>query len=62
MKTCAFTGHRPQNLLWQFNEADTNCLKMKQILNQQISQLVENGFRFLFFIRDILHYILNLTI
>lgn len=44
MKTCAFTGHRPQNLPWQFNEADTNCLKLKQILNQQISQLVENGF------------------
>lgn len=44
MKTCAFTGHRPQNLLWQFNEADTNCLKLKQILNQQISQLAKNGF------------------
>lgn len=44
MKTCAFTGHRPQNLPWQFNEADTNCLKLKQILNQQISQLAENGF------------------
>ena len=44
MKTCAFTGHRPQNLPWQFNEADTNCLKLKQILNQQISQLAKNGF------------------
>lgn len=44
MKTCAFTGHRPQNLPWQFNEADTNCLKLKQILNQQISQLAQNGF------------------
>ncbi len=41
---CAFTGHRPQNLPWQFNEADTNCLKLKQILNQQISQLAKNGF------------------
>ena len=44
MKTCAFTGHRPQNLPWQFNEADINCLKLKQILNQQISQLAKNGF------------------
>ena len=44
MKTCAFTGHRPQNLLWQFNENDKNCLKLKQILNQQISQLAEKGF------------------
>ncbi len=43
-KTCAFTGHRPQNLPWQFNEADTDCLKLKQVLNQQISQLAENGF------------------
>ena len=41
---CAFTGHRPQNLPWQFNENDTNCLKLKQILNQQISQLAKNGF------------------
>lgn len=46
MKTCAFTGHRPQNLPWQFNENDKNCLKLKQILNQQISQLAKNGFRF----------------
>ncbi len=44
MKTCAFTGHRPQNLPWQFNEADINYLKLKQILNQQISQLAKNGF------------------
>ena len=44
MKTCAFTGHRPQNLPWQFNENDKNCLKLKQILNQQISQLAEKGF------------------
>lgn len=43
-KTCAFTGHRPQNLPWQFNENDKNCLKLKQILNQQISQLAKNGF------------------
>ncbi len=43
MKTCAFTGHRPQNLPWQFNENDKNCLKLKQILNQQISQLAEKG-------------------
>lgn len=44
MKTCAFTGHRPQKLPWQFNEIDPNCQKLKQILNQQISQLVANGF------------------
>ena len=44
MKTCAFTGHRPQNLPWQFNEADINYLKLKQNLNQQISQLAKNGF------------------
>ncbi len=25
-------------------EADTDCLKLKQVLNQQISQLAENGF------------------
>ena len=42
--SCAFTGHRPQKLPWQFNETNPNCLKLKQILNQQISQLVANGF------------------
>lgn len=41
---CAFTGHRPQNLPWQFNENATACLKVKQILNQQINQLAANGF------------------
>lgn len=44
MKICAFTGHRPQNLPWQFNENAADCLKLKQILNQQISLLAANGF------------------
>ena len=43
-KICAFTGHRPQNLPWQFNENAAACQKLKQILNQQISQLAANGF------------------
>lgn len=44
MKTCAFAGHRPQNLFWKFNEAAPECLILKQILNQQINNLAANGF------------------
>ncbi len=43
MRTCAFTGHRPQNLPWQFNETDSNCLKLKEILIAQINKLATNG-------------------
>lgn len=44
MKKCAFTGHRPQSLPWQFNETDQNCLKLKDLLASQISELAKNGY------------------
>lgn len=44
MKVCAFTGHRPQSLPWQFNETDQNYLKLKDLLASQISGLAENGY------------------
>lgn len=30
MKTCAFTGHRPQNLPFGFNEEDERCVDLKK--------------------------------
>lgn len=28
-RTCAFTGHRPQNLPFRFNESDKRCIALK---------------------------------
>ena len=42
MKTCAFTGHRPQNLPFGFNEEDERCINLKKVLREQIINLIEN--------------------
>lgn len=42
--TCCFTGHRPQNLPWKFNEDDERCLKMKENLKKEIIKAIENGY------------------
>ena len=39
--TCAFTGHRPQSLLWKFNENDERCIKVKEKLEHLIRGLIE---------------------
>lgn len=41
-KTCAFTGHRPQNLPFGFDEADRRCRKLKKVLKKQILGLIKN--------------------
>lgn len=41
MKTCAFTGHRPQNLPFGMNENDDRCVKLKEALKEQIINLIE---------------------
>lgn len=40
--TCAFTGHRPQNLPFGFNEADERCVFLKEQLERKITDLVIN--------------------
>lgn len=42
MKTCAFTGHRPQNLPFGFNEENECCINLKKTLREQIINLIEN--------------------
>ncbi len=42
-KVGAFTGHRPQNLPWRFDETDTRCIALKAALDKQIKQLVDAG-------------------
>lgn len=42
--TCCFTGHRPQNLPWVFNEQDKRCLQMKFQLKKEIVKAIEKGY------------------
>ena len=41
MKTCAFTGHRPQHLPFGMNENDERCVRLKEILKEEIINLIE---------------------
>ena len=54
MKTCAFTGQRPQDLPFGLNEEDERCIKLKQTLREQIIQLIENA--------DVMHFISGMAI
>lgn len=38
---CAFTGHRPQNLTFGFNESDEKCVALKKCVRQLIVELIE---------------------
>ena len=40
-RTCAFTGHRPQNLPFRFNESDKRCVTLKKQLRKLIVYLIE---------------------
>lgn len=40
-KTCCFTGHRPQNLPYWFNENSIHYLKMRNIIKKSIIQLIK---------------------
>lgn len=42
-QTCCFTGHRPQNLPWGFDESDPRCLALKVRLKKAIRQVIEYG-------------------
>ena len=41
---CAFTGHRPTRFKFGYDEEHPDCIKLKQILLQQIFALIDNGF------------------
>lgn len=41
--TCAFTGHRPVRFSFGYDEEDEKCLRLKLVLAQQISALIEGG-------------------
>ncbi|MFZ5975160.1 MAG: SLOG family protein [Bacillota bacterium] len=44
--TCCFTGHRPQNLVFGFDEEHAACLRIKRELHTQVKKAVADGYRF----------------
>jgi uncharacterized phage-like protein YoqJ len=42
LNTCCFTGHRPQNFNFKFNEESNNYLKIKDLLQKIITKLIED--------------------
>lgn len=43
--TCAFTGKRPQNLPWKFNEEDERCKLIKEKTKIEIENAVKKGYK-----------------
>lgn len=40
LKTCCFTGHRPKNLPFGYDEDDKRCIKLKNIIQNEIENLI----------------------
>lgn len=43
--TCCFTGHRPDKLPWQTDEADPRCIALKQELQVALENAYDEGYR-----------------
>lgn len=41
VKTCCFTGHRPQGMPFRFNEKDERCLNLKEKLKEISEKLIK---------------------
>lgn len=39
-QTCCFTGHRPKKLPFKSNETDERCIRLKEILRNEIKKLI----------------------
>ena len=39
--TCAFTGHRPKNFPWKYDETAPDCILLKEVLTAQIEALAD---------------------
>jgi len=42
-KACAFTGHRPKSFPWKYNETARDCVLLKNVLAQEVTDLADNG-------------------
>lgn len=54
MKSCAFTGHRPQKLPFAFDENDSRCIALKDALRTEIVRLIEEN--------EVTHFISGMAI
>lgn len=41
--TCAFTGHRPKNFPWRYDENARDCVLLKEVLAGQVMALADRG-------------------
>lgn len=41
--TCVFTGHRPSKMPWGYDETDSRCVALKEVLQEKIEFFVEGG-------------------
>lgn len=39
-QTCCFTGHRPKKLPFKSNETDERCVRLKEILRDEIEKMI----------------------
>ena len=42
--SCCFTGHRPEKLPWQYNEADPRCVSVKRRIMDAVESAYREGF------------------
>lgn len=43
-RCCAFSGHRPKNFPWGYDETDDRCVALKRMLSEQIATLIDTGY------------------
>ena len=43
MEICAFTGHRPKSFPWKYDETASDCVLLKKVLLEQITELTNKG-------------------
>lgn len=41
---CCFTGHRPKQLTWGKNEAHSDCIKAKALIEEAINEAIKDGY------------------
>lgn len=46
LKICCFTGHRPSKFTFKYNEAHADCVRLKEMLKEQIVQAINEGYNY----------------
>lgn len=45
-KKCCFTGHRPKDFLWKYDEQDIRCIALKEKLKAEIEASISAGYNY----------------